>query len=381
MAVDLPTRADLFQVGAQEVFSRALARPPGQRITPEAVYTEGTDINIILAAASAMADEGIRHLAMRLAALFFGSSEGEDLDRLAADRFSSQLFRKQAGPAVVTLQFSRAAPPSTLQSWSLGIGKKVRTRSGVEFKLTTPASLQAGSTGPTTATAEAVLSGQGGNVTSRTIVEFVEGQPDPALTVTNLEPAAGGDDVETDSAFRERVRDYFRTVQRGTLPAIEFGALQVQGVASAYAEEVVDVEGLPLGPIRLYIADKAGQSNALLASSVRTGLREYRAGGVPVDVLSSRPVMVPIDYLVSFQPYVDTRAAAAQLKRLTVATVNLLGPNEPLLRSLLLALARSIPGAIVYDTAVQVPAGDILPTTGIGTSFRTSLDLVRVNGL
>ena len=39
---DLPTRADLFQVGADEIFVRSAARPAGQRITPEEVYTEGS---------------------------------------------------------------------------------------------------------------------------------------------------------------------------------------------------------------------------------------------------------------------------------------------------------------------------------------------------
>jgi hypothetical protein len=134
--------------------------------------------------------------------------------------------------------------------------------------------------------------------------------------------------------------------------------------------------------VRLYIADTNGQSNSLLATAVRRGLREYRAAGVPVDILSSKPEFVAVVFAgLAFRANVDTRAAANQLKRLTVNTVNLLGPNEPLLRSLLFALARSIPGAIVGENAVQVPAGDLLPVPGVARSFRTRLDLVTVNGL
>ncbi len=380
--MDLPTRADYFQVGAQEVFARSRARPQSQRISPQAVYTEGTDINIILGAASAMADEATRHLALRIAALYLNSAEDEDLDRLVADRFSPELTRKQAAPSVVLLEFSRSAPPSTLISQSWDVGRKFRTDGGVEFQLTEPVGLQAGSTGPVYGAAEALLAGTGGNVTEGTIRQIVQTPTDPTVQVRNPDVASGGRDVETNEQYRERARNWFRTARRGTLDAIEFGALTVTGVASAKAEEVIDpATGLPTGPVRVYIADPNGQSNQLLAQSVRLALREYRAAGVPVDVLSSKPEFVSIAYKLAFAANVDTRAAIAQLKRLTVATVNLLGPNEPLLRSMLFALARSIPGAIVLADAVQLPGGDLVLGSGVSRSFKTSLDLVAVNGL
>jgi len=382
MTVALPTRADYFQVGAQDVFARSAARPKAQRISPQAVYTEGTDINIILGAASAMADEATRHLAMRIAALYLDSAEDEDLDRLVADRVSPELFRKQAAPSVVQLQFTRSAPPSTLIAQSYDLGRKFRTDSGVEFKLTEPVALPAGSTGPVWANAEALLSGTGGNVVDNTVRRFVQTPTDSAVQVTNPEAAAGGRDVETNEQFRERARGWFRTARRGTLDAIEFGALTVPGVASAKAEEVIDPNtGMPTGPVRAYIADSNGQSNAILAESVRLVLREYRAAGVAVSILSSKPQFVSIAYRLAFGANVDTRAAIAQLKRLTVATVNLLGPNEPLLRSMLFALARAIPGAVVASDAVQLPGGDLIPASGLSRSFKTSLDLVTVNGL
>ena len=247
MTVALPTRADYFQVGAQEVFARSVSRPRAQRLSPEAVFTEGTDINIIIAAASAMGDEATRHLAIRMAALYLDSAEGEDLDRLVADRFSPTVVRKQAAPAVVPLVFSRPSPPSALLGATIDVGDKVRTANGLEFELLQPASFSVGSTGPVTAPAQAVLAGTGGNVQAGTIVQFGQTPADPSIVVTNLEPATGGTDVETDEALRERARDFFRVARRGTLAAIEFGALTVDGVASATAEEVLDSAGLPTG--------------------------------------------------------------------------------------------------------------------------------------
>jgi hypothetical protein len=346
------------------------------------VFTEGTDINIILAAASAMADEGIRHLAMRIAALYLDSAEGEDLDRLVADRFSPELFRKPASPAVVLLFFTRA-PPSTLASIAFAVGTKFRTETGIEFQLLEPVGLAPGATGPVTARAEAVLAGVGGNVDRGQIRAFVQTPTDPYVQVVNAGVAAGGANRESDSQLRQRARAYYQTVRRGTLPAIELGALSVPGVASASAEEVIDpVSELPAGPIRLSIADANGQANALLVAAVRQGLREYRAAGVPVDILASKPQYVSISYEgLAFRANVDTTAAAAQLRRLTVSAVNLLGPREPLLRSLLFSIARSIPGAIVTASVVRVPAGDLFPTSGESVSFRTTIDRVKVNGV
>jgi hypothetical protein len=379
--VNLPTREDLFQIGAQEVFARGSVRPARSRVSPEAVFTEGTDINIILAACSAMGDEALRHLALRIAALFLDSAEGEDLDRLVADRFSPTIVRRQPSQAVVELSFSRPIPPSSGAPISYAVGRKFRTEQGTEFQLLEPVSFPLNSTGPQTGAAIATLAGADGNVEAGTITQFVVASEDAAVVVTNPAVAAGGSNRETDDSLKERARDFFRTVQKATLPALEFGALTVDGVESATAVEILGNETpvpLPTGDVLLYIADAQGRGNAQLTAAVLNALREFRAGGNPVTVISSTPRFEPIDYQIAFAAGTDTRAAANQLKALTVAAVNLLAPQETLLRSLLFALARSIPGAIVPAGAIVTPAGDVVPNSG--QVIKTRLDLVTVNG-
>jgi uncharacterized phage protein gp47/JayE len=315
-----------------------------------------------------------------MAALFLDSAEGEDLDRLVADRFSPTVVRKQPAPAVVLLEFTRPIPPSAGAAVALPVGTKFRTASGTEFELTEPASLPASSSGPVQAAAQAVLAGSGGNVEADQIVQFAQAPTDPAIVVTNPEPAAGGADRETDESLRERARDFYRTSRRATIEAIEFGALTVDGVTEATAEEVLDVDtGLPTGHVNLYVADAQGRSNSVLAAAVVAALREFRAAGVVVDVVSTQPRFEAIEYQIAFAAGTDTRGAVAQLKALTVAAVNLLAPQETLQRSLLFALARSIPGAIVPDTAILLPAGDVVPDAG--EVIKTRLDLVVANGL
>jgi uncharacterized phage protein gp47/JayE len=378
MAADLPTREDLFQVGAQEVFARGAVRPERLRITPTAVFTQGTDINVVIAACSAMGDEGIRHLALRMAALFLDSAEDEDLDRLIADRFSPEVVRKQAGPAVVDLLFARPIPPSAGLSVSIPVGFKHKTAAGTEFTLTEAVSFPLNSAGPQFGAAVAVLAGSAGNVGANQITQFSQPPDDPTIVVTNPDVAAGGQDVESNASLRERARDFFRTARRGTFGAIEFGALTVDGVVAAHAVETLGPDGLPTGQVQLFIADSLGQSNAILATAVRNALLEFRAGGIVVQVVTTTPRFESIAYQLQFRAGTDTRAAAQQLKALTVAAVNLLAPGEPLQQSLLLSLARSIPGAVVPVSAVQVPAGDVLPDPG--QVIKTDLSRVLVNG-
>jgi len=370
---DLPTRADLFQVGADEIFIRSAARPAGQRITAEEVFTEGSDINIVTASASAMAEETVRQLAVRVSALFLDGASGEDLDRLVGDRFSPTVVRKSATPAIVTLSFFRVS--GALPGVTIPVGTIVATANGTQFATTTVATLPVGSTGPVTATARASQAGTAGNVAASSLNSLAAPLSDPLVQVTNNAPATGGDETETDARLRARARDFFRTARRGTLAAIEFGALTVPGVRQATAIEETDSFGIPTGRVALYVADALGQANAALCAAVRAALLEYRAAGIYVDVVGSTPNFVPILYRLRFEAGVDTTAAFSQIQSATVAAVNNLRPSETLAVSLLFSVARSVPGVIVLDDAVQEPVGDLVPAPN--QVIRTRADLVQ----
>lgn len=371
----LPTRADLFDIGASEIFGRSQNRPPGQRLSAEEVFTEGSDINIVTAGAAAMGDEALNFLCGRIAALFLDSAEGEDLDRLVQDRFSPTIRRKEATPAVVTLEYTRVT--GVLGPISEGIGKKLRTENGTEFELQQVMSMAAGSTGPISVIAQATGAGTAGNVSAETITQFVDAPSDVNLVVTNLAVAAGGADVETDASLRARARDFFRTARRGTLAAIEFGALTVQGVAQATAVEVVDAAtGRPTGPIQLSIADANGQANEILADAVERTLLEFRAGGIIVDVLPSTPVFVTIKIQPNFASGFSASVGVDDVKGRFVNLGDRQAPGQGLLLSALYEQIRLVPGAIVTLDWIQEPTDDL---AGIpGRSFRIQLSDIEV---
>lgn len=369
---DLPTRTDLFNIGADDILSRSAARPVGQRLSAEEVFTEGSDINIVTASSSAMAEEVERQLAEGVKILLLDGATGIDLDRLVADRFSPTVVRKQATPAVATVKFSRFA--GAMPAGILPVGTRVRTPSGLEFKTTAVATFSLGQVGPVSAPAQAVDAGLSGNVAPGAISQFSTPPFDTNLVVFNDQPASGGDDIETDARLRERARDFFRTARRGTLQAIEFGALTVAGVRLATAVEEVDSMGDPTGRVSLYISDAQGNGNAQLVAAVRSALREYRGAGVIVDVVAATPAFVPIQFNLRFEAGVDTTAAFNSVRLAVVAAVNALAPQQTLPVSLLIATARSVPGVIVLDDAVVAPVGDLVP--GPGEVIRTTEDLV-----
>ena len=111
-------------------------------------------------------------------------------------------------------------------------------------------------------------------------------------------------------ALRERVRAFWLAARRGTLGAIEFGALTVPGVVSASAVESIDASVRPARIVTLYVADGSGVSNEALAARVREVLFEWRAAGIFVLVSSSVPSIVPVVLRLRF-------AANAQAEHVT----------------------------------------------------------------
>lgn len=367
---DLPTRADLFNVGANELFARSAARAPGQRVSPEEVYTEGSDVNMLLAAGSAMAEEVQRGAMLRSREQILDGAEGCALDRLCSERSNGEVVRLQATPAIGIITITRT---DTSAGRVYAVGERVRGTNGVEFELTSAVTLAIANAGPVTAPVRARVTGVAGNLDSGTVTAFVDPQGDGS-TCTNAEPMAGGDSQETDGRLRGRMRDFYRGVRRGTIPAIEFGARTVPGVRLATAIEEVDVLWQETGIVRLYISDAAGRANSALAALVRLALRDYRGAGVYVFVVASTPRYEAIVYRLRFAAGVDSRLAFDAVRARALASVNALAPQATLPLSLLTEAARAIPGVIVLQDAIVAPVGDVVPAPG--EVIRTTLELI-----
>jgi uncharacterized phage protein gp47/JayE len=374
---DLPTRLDLFQTFADAVLTRAQSRSSGRQISAQEIYTPGSDINLIGAGASVMGEEVVRQLGRSTADLTLDGAQGAALDRWAADRYGSSVVRKTASTARVVLTFARSSIAAGAQTYPAG--SRVQTPGGVAFVLLTAAAFGSTDLGPVTTQARAVSAGTAGNVDAGAITRFITAPPDSTMTVTNASFASGGDVTESDALFRARIRLFASAKRGGTVPAIIFGAKTVPGVREATAIEEGAETGILTGRIFLYIADINGQANAMLIDDVIAALLEWRAGGIKVFVIGAVPVFQPISYLLRFLTGIDQAQAFQQLRQSTVARVNQLAPQAPLLRSLLFEIARSIPGILVFDDTVTNPIGDVIPPDGSGQVIRTRPDLVTAS--
>src|SRR5260370_68419 len=125
--MDLPSRLDIYSLGRSYVLDHA------KRIDPTKVDVLGSDVNLFVGSQSVVAFQLVKQLAYRTAALLLDSATGEDLDRLAWDRF--KLLRKGASPALGTERFFRLT--ATAGAGTLPIGTVVKSKTGIEYTAVT----------------------------------------------------------------------------------------------------------------------------------------------------------------------------------------------------------------------------------------------------
>lgn len=355
--MDLPTRVDIFSIGRDYIRTRA------KKLDPAQVDIEGSDANIVVGGASVMINAVVRQLGYRTAVLLLDGAFKEDLDRLVFDRYN--LTRKGASTSKTTCRFTR--PTFAIGAGTLPIGTLVTTDTGTEFETTTTASFGA----TDLETTARVRSTQAGSLTAAgagAIVRFSKPDQifDKSIVVTNDVATAGGDDAEDDPTFKNRARMFWRTARRGVLSAIEFGAIQVEGVTSAMAVEITSSGGTPARLVQLYIADSSGVSNEVLASEVQTSLLEYRAGGIQVIVVTSSPYLPQIRLALQYRANVDTVALRDAVRASLVEFINSLPVNATLLVSdIYTVLTRfTQDGVIVSKDSIILPVGDLVPAVG-----------------
>lgn len=368
---DVPSFADLFDAAEREI----LIRPTS--FNPAIIRTDGSDVNIAIAASAAMAEEVARFAQASNNETFLATAEaegGEVLQRWAYDRYDLTKQDAQASVATLELRRTNSTPGVTVEKDSV-----FGTAGGQTYRIINAVPFANGITGPLSVRAVAEQTGPTGNVAAGTITQVISKLDDDTITVTNPEPAAGGSEEETDAEFGARSRDFFVTARRGTGEAIEAGSLETPGVQQVTVIENIDPStALANFRVQAIIADRDGQANSALAGNVRLNLQTFRALGVPVTVTAGTPEFVDITIQgVQFRSGVNTTDVIEQARNAIVAAVNGLSPSETLEIALIFTALKSVDGLIVPASAIVVPAGDLVPATG--GVLRTTQDRVLIN--
>lgn len=376
--MDFPILADYQRIARDAMLGN------NSRIAREIIERPGSDANVMVAAIAACADEVTGQLARVNAALFLDSATGKDLDRLVADRYN--IFRKPASQALGTIEFSTTN--ATAAPFNIPKGTKLGTADGHEYVTYADAVFPSASTGPVAVEIRSVFSGSTeqariGTITS--LLSRITGQPED-LRVNNAVATVGADDEEEDASLRDRARRVIPAARRGTLTAIETGALNTPGVRTALAFENVDAFGRPAGSVQLAVTDRFTESfvatnppayqtqSAVLANAVSDALNDYRAAGVYVRVFVANVIMQPITLALRFIAGASVDQVALNARGAIVAYVNGLSPGDPIVPSLLVDALRPIEGLEITGDEILSPAGTVVAQNL--EVLRTSMGLV-----
>lgn len=369
MALAIPTFQQLYDAFKAEVQARNPALTD---------FTEGSNLDAIAGGASVLADLVIRQALAAFAAQFVDTATGTDLDALALDRFGIE--RKAASSAYGYVVFTRGDGTGAIE---VPAGTTLRaTVAGVSVSFTTDSLIEIAD-GDDTATVRATCTetGTAGNVAAAAVTTIVDTlDDDPTATVSNTERMVGGAEEETDAAFRDRIRRYFTTLRKGTVAALEAGAISVGGVAFAAVDEShrMSADG---GYVLLLVADSEGYSNAALVEDVEAEIENWRAAGIWVQVDGAERQEETLALTIGVVSGSDQGAIRDAVKPVMLNLTDNLAPGATLYLSAVVAAAHSASSAIRYVTVTD-PVADIAPDTELSivrvTSSGLTLSFIEV---
>jgi len=367
---DYPRFNELFEIALREMILR------NTLLTEETIRTKGTDSNAIAAMMAAVGEEVVRQCAVTATNRLLGTAENEELDRIIFDWFG--LTRNDASSAIASVLFTR----SGATAGTLPAGFKVATADGVEFQLVSPLSFGVENLF-LSGICRCSVTGIIGNVGINAINQMIDTATfDTTFTCNNAARAAGGGNRESDDEFRNRARQFWLVAQRGTLGAIQLGALEVDGVGTSAAREVpiLDANNQTVAEwVSLTVADRSGYGNALLEAAVTSELDNWRAAGVYIQVLSATVSIEQITATFSFIPGCDTVAATERIRQAILNYTNGLRIEESLRTNAIWDIIRRDRDVVKESVVIVAPAGDITPTAGSTTLIRTDYAHVKLN--
>ncbi len=272
-------------------FTDLLAQFEAEALTQRATlqFTDGDITEAQAHGAGAMGDAAIRFGVQSFKETFLDGAEDDALTALVDDHINIQ--RSPATPSQAAVAFSRTSGGAggTI-STGFQIGSAFDAAGNtVVFTVDADVVFPGASNGPIAGTVTAVVLGRASNVVAGTITRIVGVPFDTTVTVTNAVAAGGGNDEESDDELRVRARTFWTTLRRGTLAALEYGALLVSSVRIAKA-----IEDAVTGLVTLVVSDSDGNSTAQMISDARAEVENWRAAGSIITVAGGTPLVVDI---------------------------------------------------------------------------------------
>lgn len=264
-------------------------------------FLEGDVTTALEHGTGAMADAVLRYAVQALRDTFIDGAKADALTALVDDHLNIQRLDATAATTVCTFTRTSGGAGGTLNSGFVVATQFDSTGNTVLFTTDANVTFTGGDNGPHTSPVTAQLVGRQGNIGAAQITRVVDVPFDTTIHVTNVSGAGGGNDAEEDPDVRVRARNFWQTLRRGTLGALEFGALRVAAVRIARATED------PItGITTLVVTDSDGNSTAKMVADVITEVQNWRAAGSIVTVIGGFPLVVNVIGQLVAKSGVDT---------------------------------------------------------------------------
>lgn len=321
------------------------------------VFNDGDVTEAQAHGAGAMADASIRFTVQAFKEGFIDGAKGDALTALVDDHLNIQ--RQPETSSQATLSFVRTSGGA---AFTMLAGYTVATQfdaagNTILYTLDADVSFGLGANGPITGVATATVPGRDGNVAIAKITRFVDAKPDQTLTVTNNAVAAGGNDEESDEELRVRARLFWQTLRRGTLAALEFGALEVASVRTVRATENLDT-----GEVTVVVADSDGGSTAQMVADAEAEIENWRAGGVTVNVLGGTQLLVNVTGVLTVNDGVDAAALSPLAVTSITARLAKQRQGEVLYLDTIKAAGIGVDPDAIDALTLSLPAANVTPT-------------------
>lgn len=324
---------------------------------PDLMFLEGDITTAQQHGAGAIGDACVRHTVQSFKETFIDGAKGDALTALVDDHLNLQ--RQPATPAQSAVTFARTSGGA---AFSLSVGFVVGTDfdaagNTVLYTLDTIVNFGLADNGPHIANVTAQVVGKAGNVAASKIVRIVDDKPDPTLTCTNAAVAAGGNDQESDEELRVRARLFWQTLRRGTLAALEFGALQVPAVRISKATEDPST-----GLVTLVVTDSDGGSTAQMVADTIAEIENWRAAGSIVTVIGGTALIVDVTGTLIGKTGVDTAVLGVPAAEAITGRMRKQKQGETLYIDSIKAAAIGVDPDALEALTLSTPLVDVEPT-------------------
>ena len=333
----------------------------GSKVTD---FNIGSVLRTILEAVAAIAEEVWYKLQFFVSLFFLDTSQGEWVDRRLNDL---GMERKLGATAYGSITVGRNSPSPI--SIFISAGTIFQNETG-ELQYATQADviLNIGSHS-VDVDVEAADTGTAYNLPTDTVLKQ-SGIAISGIEWAKIKLMGGGEDIESDEDYKNRVPEYFDSLSRGTAPAIRYAAASVSGVVSVTLKENVPSKGW----FTVYIDDGSGIANETLLMTVRAVLEDYRGFTIQYVVDTAKLTEFTTTMQVITKADTNSDSVKKAVKTAIINYVNALTMATPVYLADLFFLARGVEG--VENVRIVAPLGDVIPETD--QLLRTSAEKVVI---